>query len=73
MIKSSILMMVITSDTYPANRNTRFQKKIYSKAGSSNFIVWYKGNKNLRNKNIKYMLDDRDLLLDCSDDTRSMG
>ncbi|MDB2532949.1 hypothetical protein N9X26_03215 [Candidatus Actinomarina sp.] len=73
MIKSSILMMVITSDTYPANRNTRFQKKIYSKVGSSNFIVWYKGNKNLRNKNLKYMLDDRDLLLDCSDDTRSMG
>ena len=67
-------MMVITSDTYPAKRNSKAQKKIYIPQEDQNkLVVWYSGgNKDL---NSKYSYDpvSRNLLLNCNDDSRSMG
>ena len=67
-------MMVITSDTYPAKRNSKAQKKIYIPHEDQNkLVVWYSGgNKDL---NSKYSYDpvSRNLVLNCNDDSRSMG
>ena len=67
-------MMVITSDTYPATRNSKAQKKIYSPhEDKSKLVVWYSGG--YKGLNSKYSYDpvSRDLVLNCSDDSRSMG
>ncbi len=67
-------MMVITSDTYPATRNSKAQKKIYRPhEDKSKLVVWYSGG--YKGLNSKYSYDpvSRDLVLNCSDDSRSMG
>ena len=62
-------MMVITSDTYPA-RNSKAQKKIYIKIDQNKLVVWYSGgNKDLNN--FSYDPVSRDLVLNCSDDSRN--
>ena len=64
--------MVITSNTYPAARNTKAQKKIYRNLNSSrSFAVWYKGMENQADNYSKLVNDN--LFLNCSDDTRRMG
>ena len=67
-------MMVITSDTYPAKRNSKAQKKIYIPHEDQNkLVVWYSGgNKDLDSK-YSYDPVSRNLLLNCNDDSRSMG
>lgn len=68
------LMMVITSDTYPAKRNSNTQKKLYKHSNNGNeMVVWYSGG-GLDQKN-KFIFDSfhRDLKLKCSDDSRQMG
>ena len=38
------LMMIITSDTYPAKRNSNTQKKLYKENKNTNeMAVWYSG------------------------------
>lgn len=74
MYKVQSLMMVITSDTYPATRNSKAQKKIYRPhEDKSKLVVWYSGG--YKGLNSKYSYDpvSRDLVLNCSDDSRSMG
>ena len=67
-------MMVITSDTYPAKRNSKAQKKIYIPHEDQNkLVVWYSGGNNELDSKYSYDPVSRDLLLNCSDDSRSMG
>ena len=74
MYKVQSLMMVITSDTYPATRNSKAQKKIYSPHEDQNqLVVWYSGGSKDLNSNYSYDPVGRDLVLNCSDDSRSMG
>ena len=74
MQKVQSLMMVITSDTYPAKRNSKAQKKIYNPNEDSNkLVVWYSGGSMAHNSKYLYNSVSRNLLLNCSDDSRSMG
>ena len=74
MQKVQSLMMVITSDTYPAKRNSKAQKKIYNPNEDSNkLVVWYSGGSMAHNSKYLYNSVSGDLLLNCSDDSRSMG
>lgn len=74
MIKSKMLMMVITSDTYPAKRNSKAQKKIYKNSLKNGcFTVWYKGRNDLLGKDKNYLFKDNDLIVNSSDDSRDMG
>ena len=46
------LMMIISSDTYPAKRNSNTQKKLYKhNENSSEMAVWYSGGGLDQNKN----------------------
>ena len=68
------LMMVITSDTYPAKRNSNTQKKLYKKTENTNeMAVWYSGGGLDQNEKFVYDSLNRDLKLKCSDDSRQMG
>ena len=63
------LMMVITSDTYPAKRNSNTQKKLYKKTENTNeMAVWYSGGGLDQNEKFIYDSLNRDLKLKCSDD-----
>ena len=74
MQKVQSLMMVITSDTYPAKRNSKAQKKIYNPNEDSNkLVVWYSGGSMAHNSKYLYNSVSGDLILNCSDDSRSMG
>lgn len=69
-----IATLVISSNTYPAIRNSKMQKKLFfSDSFNQDLTFWYKsGNKkNLEGK--KFMLIENDLLIDTSDNTRNMG
>ncbi len=68
------LMMVITSDTYPAKRNSNTQKKLYKHNENINeMTVWYSGGGFDQNGKFLYDSHNRDLKLKCSDDSRQMG
>ena len=68
------LMMVITSDTYPAKRNSNTQKKLYKNSENTNeMTVWYSGGGLDQDEKFLYDSVNRDLKLKCSDDTRQMG
>tara|TARA_Y100000389_G_scaffold203953_1_gene254244 strand:+ start:1550 stop:2455 length:906 start_codon:yes stop_codon:yes gene_type:complete len=73
MVKSKLLMMVITSDTYPAKRNSKAQKLIYKNKKNDFNAIWYKGNDSLMLPKQGYSLKNNDLVLNCSNDTRAMG
>ena len=68
------LMMVITSDTYPAKRNSNTQKKLYKNSENTNeMTVWYSGGGLDQDEKFLYDSVNRDLKLKCSDDSRQMG
>ena len=68
------LMMIITSDTYPAKRNSNTQKKLYKHNENANeMAVWYSGGGLDQNEKFIYDSLNRDLKLKCSDDSRQMG
>lgn len=74
MLKVQSLMMVITSNTYPAIRNSKAQKQIYNPYVDQNkLVVWYSGGKLAKNSKYTYNAEERNLVLNCSDDSRSMG
>lgn len=74
MYKTESLMMVITSETYPAKRNSKTQKRLYAPNENSNkLVVWYRGGNKLQDSKYFYDPVKRELLLNCSDNSRSMG
>ena len=69
--KAKIATFIISSNTHPATRNIKAQKKIYLKFQQN--IFWYRqGNKDQLNGK-KANLINNDLFLDISDDTLNMG
>ena len=71
---TKITTLIISSDTYPATRNIKAQKKIYLETSNpQENIYWYRqGNKSQLNGK-KANLIKNDLFLDIPDDTLSMG
>ena len=67
------LMMIITSDTYPAKRNSNTQKNYISIMKMP--TKWQFGIVVGLDQNNKFLYDslNRDLKLKCSDDSRHMG
>lgn len=69
--KIKVATLIISSNTYPANRNVRAQKKIYANSKSS--IYWYRqGHKDQLNGKQSNLIGN-DLFLDVSDNSISMG
>ncbi len=69
-----IATMIISSNTYPAIRNSKMQKKLFlDNSFDKELTFWYKAGekKNLNGK--KFKLLGNDLLIDTSDNTRNMG
>lgn len=69
-----IATLVVSSNTYPANRNTITQKKIFKLEGfDQSRTFWYKsGIKNELNGK-QFLLDYNDLLINTSDSSLNMG
>ena len=68
-----LLLMVISSNTYPAMRNSNAQQKIYKKKDNDFQAYWYRGIEKNRQLSKSFELKNQDLILDCSDDSRQMG
>lgn len=72
--KPKIATLVISSDTYPATRNSKAQKKIFFKEGfEKNLTFWYKGNNSNKNRIDTYQISDNNLIIETSDATINMG
>tara|TARA_Y100000389_G_scaffold92538_1_gene89269 strand:+ start:23677 stop:24591 length:915 start_codon:yes stop_codon:yes gene_type:complete len=73
-INMKVATFIISSNTYPATRNIKAQKKIYlnSKNLEDN-IFWYKQGSKKQLDGKKSNLIGNDLFLDISDDTLNMG
>ncbi len=69
-----IATMVISSNTYPAVRNSTMQKKLFlDNSFNKELTFWYKAGQKENLKGQKFMLLGNDLLIDTSDNTRNMG
>lgn len=70
-----IATMVISSNTYPAQRNSKMQKKLFLDQNiNPNLTFWYKSGEKKVLGNQKYHLNnDKDLLIDTNDGSRNMG
>jgi len=69
-----IATLIISSNTYPATRNTKAQKKIYLNSNKSQKdIYWYRQGERSQLSGKLSNLIGNDLFLDISDDTLSMG
>jgi len=68
-----LLLMVISSNTYPAKRNSKTQQKIYKNKNNDFKAYWYKGIEKSEQLPNSFKLNNEDLILNCSDDSRQMG
>ncbi len=69
-----IATLIISSNTYPATRNTKAQKKIYLNSSKpQKDIYWYRQGERSQLSGKSSNLIGNDLFLDISDDTLSMG
>jgi len=69
-----IATFVITSKTYPASRNSKMQKKLFSNRGFDNDLtIWYRGGTPAELENQEFKLLGNDLLINVSDDSIDMG
>lgn len=69
-----IATFIITSNTYPAARNTKMQKKLFSKRGfDNNLTFWYRGGDLSELENQKFKVSGKDLLINTSDKSIDMG
>lgn len=69
-----IATFIISSNTYPATRNVKAQKKIYLETNSpQENIFWYRQGNKVQLNGKQANLIGNDLFLDISDDTLSMG
>ena len=70
----NIATLIICSDTYPAIRNSKMQKKLFFKEGfDRNLTYWYKGGLNSLSKNADYKVVKNDLLINVDDGSTFMG
>jgi hypothetical protein len=69
-----IATLVISSNTYPASRNSRVQKKLFfEQSADKDLTFWYRGaNPKDLNKEI-YKLEKNDLVINTDDSTLNMG
>jgi hypothetical protein len=69
-----IATLVISSNTYPAVRNSKVQKKLFlGNSFNKDLTFWYKAGNSQSLEGQKFMLIENDLLIDTSDNTRNMG
>ena len=69
-----IATLVISSNTYPAVRNSKVQKKLFlGNSFHKDLTFWYKAGNRQSLEGNKFMLVENDLLIDTSDNTRNMG
>lgn len=69
-----IATLVISSNTYPAVRNSKMQKKLFfSDSFNKELTFWYKSGTKKNLEGERFMLIENDLLIDTSDNTRNMG
>jgi hypothetical protein len=68
-----VATLIISSNTYPANRNIKAQKKIYLKSTKNKNIYWYRQGNKTQLAGKQSNLIGSDLFLDVPDDTLSMG
>lgn len=69
-----IATLVISSNTYPAVRNSKMQKKLFfSDSFNQELTFWYKSGTKKNLEGERFMLIENDLLIDTSDNTRNMG
>ena len=72
--KFNVATLVISSSTYPSERNVRAQKKIFfDQELSGEHIYWYKQGSSEQLNGERYKLINNDLYLDVPDDTLNMG
>jgi hypothetical protein len=69
-----IATMIISSDTYPAIRNSKMQKKLFLNGPfNKDLTFWYKAGTQKSLNGDKFKLLKNDLLIDTSDSTLNMG
>ena len=69
-----IATMVISSNTYPAVRNSKMQKKLFLNGSfSNNLTFWYQAGDQKQLNGNKFNLIENDLFIDTSDSTLNMG
>lgn len=69
-----IATLIISSDTFPAKRNSNYQKKIFFREGfQKDLTFWYKGGNFDSKKTEKFQVVENNLLINTSDNTRNMG
>ena len=69
-----IATMVISSNTYPAVRNSKMQKKLFLNGSfSNNLTFWYKAGDQKQLNGNNFNLIENDLFIDTSDSTLNMG
>ena len=69
-----IATLIISSNTYPAKRNSNAQKKIFFREGfDKNLTFWYRGGTPSELNNEKFKVHHNDLLIDTDDSTINMG
>jgi len=69
-----IATMVISSNTYPAVRNSKMQKKLFLNGSfSNNLTFWYQAGDQKELNGNKFNLIENDLFIDTSDSTLNMG
>lgn len=64
--------LILSSHTYPSIRNSKIQKKIFSKQGIKN-VYWYKQGNSQQLQNQEATLIGSDLFINASDDSLGMG
>ena len=69
-----IATMVISSNTYPAVRNSKMQKNLFLNGSfSNNLTFWYQAGDQKQLNGNKFNLIENDLFIDTSDSTLNMG
>ena len=58
-----LLLMVISSNTYPAKRNSKTQQKIYKNKNNDFKAYWYKGIEKSEQLPNSFKLNNEDLIL----------
>lgn len=69
---TSLKILILSSNTYPSLRNSKVQKKVFSKSESINNVLWYKGGNPEQLINKEAYLIKRDLYVNTSDDALGM-
>ncbi len=70
----NIATLVVSSNTYPAYRNSKVQKKLFfNQSVDKDLTFWYRGSKPMELNNEKYKLKKNELIIDTDDGTLNMG